>query len=91
MDTTLTGRIKLDETKLPKELDFFEFNRPDGQPAEDNLALYELDADTLRICAGGPGNERPEKFEAGKDGDHPRITTLKREAAKEKGKDEAPK
>ncbi len=77
-DLTLTGRVKVREDKVPKELDWYEFDRPDGQPAEENLAIYELDGDHWKVCAGGPGNERPEKFEQAADGGHPRIVEFER-------------
>jgi uncharacterized protein (TIGR03067 family) len=56
----ITGEIKLDEDAKPyKTIDWVEFVRPNGQEALDNLGLYEYNGETLRICNGGPGNERP--------------------------------
>ncbi len=73
------GEIKVDESAKPfKTIDWVKFTRPDGEEAPENLALYEfLDADTVRLCSGGPGNERPTEFKAG-DGGPPNILELKR-------------
>ncbi len=81
-DVELKGKIKLDEAKAPKQMDWTGFVRPDGNAAEDNLGIYELDGDTLRVCNGGPGNDRPDKFEDGTDGP-PHVILLKREKAKD--------
>ena len=81
-DVALKGKIKIDESKSPKQMDWTGFVRPDGNDAEDNLGIYELDGDTLKVCNGGPGNDRPAKFEEGTDGP-PHIIVLKREKAKD--------
>jgi uncharacterized protein (TIGR03067 family) len=84
-DLELKGQVKLDDKAKPKTWDWIKFTRPDGEDAPDNLALYELDGDTLKICSGGPGNARPTEFKAG-DGGPPQIVTLTRvkDGSKEK-------
>jgi uncharacterized protein (TIGR03067 family) len=58
--TTYTGVEKLDESKLPKEIDVT-FN--DG-PQKGGLqrGIYELDGDQHRTCIALPGKERPTAF-----------------------------
>ena len=79
-----TGALKLDETAKPyKTIDWVKFTRPDGEDALDNLSIYEFVGDDLKLCSGGPGNERPTEFKAG-EGGPPHLVVLKREGAKEK-------
>ncbi len=87
-DRTITGELKIDETKSPKHLDWLKFTTPDGQELDDNLAIYKIDGDELTTCSGGPGNERPTEFKEG-EGGPPNLTVLKRvkdEAKKEEKK-----
>jgi hypothetical protein len=37
----------------------------DDQEFPEILAIYELSGDELRICNGGPNNDRPTEFKAG--------------------------
>ncbi|AGA25090.1 TIGR03067 domain-containing protein [Singulisphaera acidiphila] len=76
----IKGEIKLDETAKPvKTVDWVKFTGPDGNEAPDNKGLYELvDADTIKICNGGPGKDRPTEFKDGDDG-HPSVLVLKRD------------
>lgn len=76
------GEIKLDETARPhKTIDWVKFTTPAGDAAAENLGLYEfVDADTLRVCSGGPGNERPTEFKAAEAGP-PNLLVLTRKAA----------
>lgn len=80
-DRELKGQIKLDETAKPKTWDWTKFTRPDGDLAQENLAIYELDGDSLKICSGGPGNERPSAFKAG-DGGPPNLIVFHRQKGK---------
>jgi uncharacterized protein (TIGR03067 family) len=83
------GQVKLDETAKPhKTVDWTKFNNPsNGEITPDNPGIYEIiDADTVRFCSGGPGNERPTEFKAG-DGGQPSLVTLTRQ----KDKDAKPK
>jgi len=76
-DRTIKGEVKIDETKSPKEWDWTKFEGPDGQKVEDNLSIYKIEGDTLTVCSGGPGNERPKEFKAG-DGGPPNLVELTR-------------
>ena len=66
---------KLDPTRKPKEIDLIwaEF----ANKGKIQLAIYELDGDTLKICESPIGKERPKKFES-KKGSGQSILTLKR-------------
>jgi uncharacterized protein (TIGR03067 family) len=83
-DFVLNGEVKLDDQAKPKKWDWMKFTGPGGQEAPDNLGIYELEGDTLKICNGGPGNERPTEFKAGENGP-PNLLTLTR--VKEESKD----
>jgi uncharacterized protein (TIGR03067 family) len=76
----IMGEVRLnDEAKPHKTLDWVKFAGPDGNDLPDNLSIYKFDdADTIRICNGGPGQERPTEFKQG-DGAHPSLLVLKRE------------
>ncbi|MHC5540429.1 TIGR03067 domain-containing protein [Singulisphaera rosea] len=77
-DFALKGEMKLDEAAKKKSLDWVNFKGPQGRDLPDNLALYEIkDADTIEVCSGGPGNERPTEFKEG-EGGPPHIVILKR-------------
>ena len=80
-EVELKGEVKVDEAGTPhKKLDWTKFTRPDGEAIPDNLALYKFDdKDTITICSGGPGNERPAEFKASEIGEqYPSILKLKR-------------
>jgi len=75
----LRGEIKLDENAKPhKTLDWLNFTTSSGENAPSNLAIYMLKGDTLTVCSGGPGNERPTEFKAG-EGGRPSLIVLTRE------------
>jgi uncharacterized protein (TIGR03067 family) len=84
-EATLKGELKVDEKADPKTFDFVNFKGPQGEEIADNLGIYKLDGDTWNTCSGGPGNERPTRFEAGKGGP-PNLATWTRvkDAAEEK-------
>jgi uncharacterized protein (TIGR03067 family) len=71
------GEIRIDEKTKPKQWDWTKFTAPSGQEVPDNLAVYELDGDTLKVCSGGPGNPRPSELKAG-EGGPPNLVTLTR-------------
>jgi uncharacterized protein (TIGR03067 family) len=73
----LKGKVKLDEKASPRTIDWVEFNRPDGAPAEKNQGIYEIKGDTWRVCNGGPGNPRPTEFASGF-GDRPTLIVFER-------------
>jgi uncharacterized protein (TIGR03067 family) len=72
------GEIKVDEAARPRTIDFIKFTRPNGEPAPENLGIYEFEDDALRLCTGGPGNARPAEFKAGEKGP-PNLIVLRRE------------
>ena len=82
-DFKLKGEIKLDEKASPKTLDWVKFTGPQGNELPENPGIYKLDGDSWTICAGGPGNDRPTKFEAG-EGGPPNLTTWARVKTDEK-------
>jgi len=56
------------------------FRSANGDDLPENLGLYEfVDADTLRVCSGGPGNARPTEFKGG-EGSPPNVLVLNRKA-----------
>jgi uncharacterized protein (TIGR03067 family) len=79
-DFEIKGEIKLDDAAKPfKTIDWAKFAGPDGNDLPDNKGIYELvDADTIKVCNGGPGKDRPTEFKEG-EGGSPDVTLLKRE------------
>ena len=69
---TSLGTFTLDPAALPKGYDRV---YPDGTP---RLGIYQLDGDTLMICFGGIGKERPSAF-ATKPGDGASLVVYRRE------------
>lgn len=61
-EITITGEFVLDEKASPKKIDFIKFTGPNGEAMEDNLGIYELKEGEMRICTGGPGQDRPTEF-----------------------------
>jgi uncharacterized protein (TIGR03067 family) len=65
------GTFKIDATKKPKTIDATPAGPADkAQPV---LGIYELSADTLKICSAPPGKERPTTFEAKEGSEHTMI------------------
>lgn len=90
-ERTLTGDIKVDDTKTPKQIDYLNFTGPGGEALGDNLGIYKIEGDEMTSCSGGPGNDRPSEFKAG-EGGPPNLTVFKRvkeEPKKEEAKKEA--
>jgi uncharacterized protein (TIGR03067 family) len=85
-DFELTGEIKLDEKAKPhKAIDWSKFKTPMGDDLPTNLGIYMFDNDdTVKICNGGGGNDRPKDFKAEEGG--PQLSTMKRVVEKEKDK-----
>ena len=87
----LKGEVVLDEKASPRTINWVKFIAPGGESVDENLGIYKFeDDDTLTICSGGPGNERPTEFKKG-EGGPPTLTTLKRQKGDAKPKDEAKK
>ena len=86
-DFEMKGEVVVDETAKPhKAIDWVKFTRPDGTDAPENHGIYAFEGDdTVKVCNGGPGNERPTEFKAG-EGGPPQLFIMKRETPK-KGDD----
>ena len=71
---------KLDEKKKPKAIDITAGGRDgSGKKTDDVLqGIYELDGDTLKICLGLPGKDRPTELSA-KEGAKQTLYTYKRD------------
>jgi uncharacterized protein (TIGR03067 family) len=59
------GEIKVDESAVPRALDWVKFSGLDDQELPEIQAIYELKGDRFKVCNGGPNNERPKEFKAG--------------------------
>jgi uncharacterized protein (TIGR03067 family) len=66
----IKGEIKLDENAKPhKTVDWVKFTRPNGDDMPDNLGIYTFEGeDSIKICNGGPGKDRPTEFKADDEG-----------------------
>ena len=75
------SKMRLDATKNPKEFDFDSFSdNPEGE-GKGSTGIYEIDGDTVKICAAKPGLPRPTSFESNP-GSGAVYTVLKRWVAK---------
>ena len=83
-EATLKGELKVDDKAEPKTYDFVNFKGPQGEEIPDNLGIYKLEGDNWTTCSGGPGNERPTKFEAGEGGPPTLATWTRVKDAEEK-------
>ena len=71
------GTFSLDSAKEPKQMDI----HPDSG---DNMpAIYEIGADTFRVCYGMDGGARPASFSSTADSGPLMITYKKKKAANE--------
>ena len=79
-----TAAYNLDPSKAPKELDV-----TDNEKGKTTPAIYSLEGDVLKVCAGSPGVQaRPTEL-VSKEGAKTLLITLKRvEAGKDKPKDD---
>jgi uncharacterized protein (TIGR03067 family) len=79
-DFQIKGEIKLDDAAKPfRTIDWVKFAGPEGNDLPENKGIYELvDRDTIKVCNGGPGKDRPTVFKEGEAGS-PDVTLLKRE------------
>ena len=79
------GEISLHEADRPRGLDWVKFTALDGQDMPEVLAIYELDGDTLRVCNGGPNNDRPKEFKPG-DGALADVVVFRREKVRNRSR-----
>ena len=70
------GTQKVDPTKKPKTIDAHILEGPDK--GKDQLGIYELNGDALKVCFAAPGQERPKEF-ASKPGSKHELGMFKRE------------
>jgi RNA polymerase sigma-70 factor (ECF subfamily) len=82
---THSSDYTIDPTKKPKTIDVTPREGPEGEKDKTFPGIYELDGDTLKICANGPDMERPTEFKS-KEGTQIMLLTFKREAAGKEGK-----
>jgi uncharacterized protein (TIGR03067 family) len=62
-DRTIKGKVRLDPSKKPKEMDWERSAGPGAAEGKTFHAIYEfLDDDTYRICFAPPGKDRPGEF-----------------------------
>jgi RNA polymerase sigma factor (sigma-70 family) len=76
-EEVLKGRFVTDPSARPRTFAVVETTGLDGHPQQDNLGIYELDGDLLKLCYGTPGRPRPTEFKQGQDGP-PMLLVLKR-------------
>ncbi|MDG3008430.1 sigma-70 family RNA polymerase sigma factor [Paludisphaera mucosa] len=75
-DPPVEARLVVDRRSNPKTFAIVHAISAAG-PLEDNLGIYELDGDSLKICYGTPGMPRPSSFREGVAGP-PRLLVLGR-------------
>jgi len=73
-DITLKGEFKINDTAKPKSIDLLNLTAGDGNSLGDNKGIYEISGDTLKICTGGPNNDRPTEFFPAEDGGRGTLT-----------------
>jgi uncharacterized protein (TIGR03067 family) len=70
------GTHKVDPAKKPKTIDVHIEEGSDK--GKDQFGIYELDADTLKVCFGGVGEPRPKEF-GSKAGTKQELVVLQRQ------------
>jgi len=68
-----TGLIKVDSTKIPKELDVLDESGMKNDKTK--LAIYELEGDTFRYCIALAGKPRPVDFSSKEGSGHALIVS----------------
>jgi uncharacterized protein (TIGR03067 family) len=75
--TEAEGTHKLDPTKTPRQIEAVRTKGPHA--GEKMLGIYELTADTFKVCFAAPGQaDRPTEFKSAAGSGH-RLLVLKRE------------
>ena len=74
--TVVTATFKIDPTKKPKEIDFFDESGVKNDKTK--LGIYELDGDTYKFCLAPAGKPRPAEFTS-KPGSGRSLGVMKRE------------
>jgi uncharacterized protein (TIGR03067 family) len=59
---SITGEIRINESKSPKEMDFLKRRNTQGREIPDGKGIYQVDDDTLKLCVTRPGDIRPREF-----------------------------
>ena len=72
------GEMRLDETTLPRSLDWVNFSGADQQEFPQIPAIYKLDRDKFTLCNGGMNGTRPKEFKPG-DGALADVVVFERE------------
>jgi uncharacterized protein (TIGR03067 family) len=83
-DVSYKGTYKVDVSKSPKQIDVTFTEGPEKGKAA--LGIYELTADTYKVCIGTAGKPRPKAF-VSKAGSGHVLEVLKREKSEPKKKD----
>ncbi len=63
-DGSPKGTFKLDPTKTPQAIDMLFPAAPGEKKGQAMLGIFELDGDTIKICYGPDGTERPAEFKS---------------------------
>jgi uncharacterized protein (TIGR03067 family) len=74
--TVATGTVKIDATKLPKEIDIMDESGMINDKTK--RAIYELEGDTFKYCIGLAGKPRPAEFSS-KEGSGNALIVSRRE------------
>jgi uncharacterized protein (TIGR03067 family) len=77
--TVATGLIKVDSTKIPKELDVMDESGMINDKTK--RAIYELDGDTFRYCIALAGKPRPADFSSQEGSGHALIVSRRETAS----------
>jgi uncharacterized protein (TIGR03067 family) len=66
--TIASGEFKIDETKMPKEIDIMDESGMKNDKTK--LGIYELDGDKYKYCLAQAGKPRPTEFTSKADSGH---------------------
>ncbi len=65
---TYKGKVVLNGSTEPKQLDFVDYRGPDGEEMPDNLGIYRFEEDRFILCNRTRDYTRPERFTLGNNG-----------------------